>query len=129
MITKEMAEAAASWWAGRVDGWTRHDNGDVSQASQTAMMLADLMQRPVVKANCDRFKERLAQKIIESDITYLGCDYDPCKTLYDAAGETGIPIANFPFKVSMWLEDGKVIVSNGYGIRPEVIFPTQTEED
>lgn len=76
-----------------------------------------------LKKQTDVFKKALAREIEEEAKKRtrfsICCDYEPCKVLFVAAHEAGIPTANFPFKTMMFIneEDG-VVVRDGYGAPP-----------
>lgn len=127
-ITDEMAEVAAGWWTNKIDGFHIHDNGDISQASQLACGLADILMKPVSNELAENFKQHLKKKLLEVDMEnefsrfWLGVDYSPCRILKEAADEVGVDENNFPFKTDMFIEMHRIVVSAGYGMPPEVIY-------
>ena len=127
---KKMCDIASKWWADKCDGYTMHDNGAYDATNALAMMIADIMNKPVSKATKQLFIEHLSAKIqnkLEKDgynELYLDCDYSPCRILAEAANEVGINLSNFPFKTGMSIDpkEKKIIVYDGYGAKPEVIY-------
>jgi len=96
-----------------------------------ANYLADQCVEKLSKEQLDGFKVDLMEKVIELleetkktpfyDL-YLGCDYSPCKDLYDIAMKYNIPESNFPFKVGMWFNKHHVNVQRSYGAKIEVLY-------
>lgn len=128
---KKLCDTAAKWWADKCDGYTMHDNGAYDAANALAMMIADMMNKPVSKAMKQSFTEHLSAKIQNKlekagycKLYYLDCDYSPCRILAEAANEVGIDLSNFPFKTGMRIypKEKKIVVYDGYGAEPEVIY-------
>lgn len=125
---KKMCDIAAKWWADKCDGHTIHDNGAYDAANDLAMILADMMNKPVSKKTKQTFIEHLSAKILEKanhyKLYYLDCDYSPCRILAETANEVGIDLSNFPFKTTMVIDpkEKKIVVYDGYGAEPEVIY-------
>jgi hypothetical protein len=134
---KEEIEAAATWWADKIAGTPKQDNGDLRQS-----MLATWAQSKYERPTPDQvaaFKEILKGKLEKylsdhwcgdnpsfgSYYRTLKTDYDPDAILSSAASEAGIKIrycATFPMKTVMWINPGEVLVACGYGARPEVVY-------
>ena len=131
VITKEVAEVMAKWWADKVTGKTVHDNGDNSFASMFAGALADDMVKQVTDVNKQKFIEALAKNIIEfpyMESSCIGCDYHPDRILSEAAKKAGISEFNFPWKTYMSVgcdPTGNFIITvrEGYGAPPVDIYP------
>ena len=121
---------AAKWWAQRACGLARHDNGDRGMTSLFAGMLADTMSKTVDIDRLEKFTQELAERIeSELDIRQvryvsLDCDYAPCDILSSAAKACDIPLANFPWKTNMHVDDDRkeIHVSEGYGAPWELIY-------
>ena len=98
-------------------------NGANGYTSIVTCLLADSRTKKISKKQTDVFKKALAREIEEEAKKRtrfsICCDYEPCKVLFVAAHEAGIPTANFPFKTMMFIneEDG-VVVRDGYGAPP-----------
>lgn len=121
----EAAKATAKWWRERITR-LHHDNGDNSQSSQMAGMLADMLaakNTPSVE-QLDKFEEALTEMLSKDNIVQvsLDCDYAPCKILYEAATVAGIDSSVFPWKVNTHTTDKVLSVSDGYG-QPWDEFP------
>ncbi len=115
-------QAAAGWWA-KIIGDAPQDNGE---AFQSALMTAFRGKSEIADEQREQFKALLAEKIASRRPWCLGVDYDPCPILRDAATEAGIAVrfcCTFPVKTCMWIKEGEVSVSCGYGAKVEVIYP------
>ena len=127
-VPEAMARAAASWWAGKIDGTCRHDNGDVSLTGFLSGYLADKLNEPPEPGALEKFEEILANKLIHWDkpwrVDRLCSDYGPDMTLLEAAQEAGISPHNFPWKTNMYFDREKeeIIVSDGYRAPWETIW-------
>lgn len=123
ILEKEVLEKAVNWWAEKVTANQPHSNGDNGHTSIVTCLLADSRTKKISKKQIDVFKKALAREIEEEAKKRtrfsICCDYGPCKVLFVAAHEAGIPTANFPFKTMMFIneEDG-VVVRDGYGAPP-----------
>lgn len=120
MFSKELIEIAVNWWSERVTGKCVHDNGDRSETSAFAGLLADCMIEPVSNQDIiNLYKESLAKHILKasgnSKELCLSCDYSPDYILATAAKEAGISVHNYPWKTSMILSEKEIKVSEGYG--------------
>lgn len=129
-IPEEMARAAARWWAERVDGTKRHDNGGNDFTSFMAGMMADTLREPPKVGALERFEKILTEKIVENGSimqheTFLDVDYSPDRILSEAAKEAGINTNNFPWKTCMCisLERNMIQVRDGYRAPWETIWP------
>lgn len=120
MFSKELIEAAVNWWSERVTGKYTHDNGDRSETSIFAGLLADCVIEPVSNQDMiKQYKESLTKHILKasgnSNNLCLSCDYSPDYILATAAKEAGISLHNYPWKTSMILSEKEIKVSEGYG--------------
>lgn len=122
--------AAAEWWKNRISGKVEHDNGDSNFGSVFAGLLADDMVKPASNAQLQKFKNNLVMRLSTlasqgRDSLWLDCDYSPDMTLSAAAADAGIPRDNFPWKVSMRIDEECVTVKNGYGAPWVRIWPIE----
>lgn len=129
----EAAEVAARWWAERIVGNTRHDNGDTNLSSAFAMWMADAGQETPSRAQIETFEAALIRGIEElarcmGDVP-LFCDYGPGGILHNAAEESGINELNFPFKTGMFVSPDQVRVSAGYAQPYETIWEKRGGQD
>ena len=128
----EAAEVAAEWWAKKISGYTRHDNGDSSLSSSLAMLLADIGQEAPSEEQVEIFKTAVIKGIEEFKYkppVYLCSDYGPGGILLDAANEASINAMNFPFKTNMLVEPKQVRVSAGYAQPYETIWEKRGGQD
>ena len=114
----EAAKATAKWWRERITR-LHHDNGDNSQSSQMAGMLADLLaadNKPTVE-QLDKFEEALTEMLSKENVVQanLHCDYAPCGILSEAAAIARIDSSVFPWKVHTFTTDKTLSVTDGYG--------------
>lgn len=109
-------EIAASWWTARLQ-CLHHDNGAKDPINMKAMFFADMLAAKHKPTNdqLKKFKDALESRIRKMDYVYLACDYSPCTVLAEAAKEAEISLNVFPYKVTTYIEDGKFMVSDGYG--------------
>lgn len=127
MFSKDLIEIAVNWWAERVTGKYLHDNGDRSETSAFAGLLADCMIEPVSNQDMiKRYKESLTNHILKasgnSNNLYLSCDYSPDYILATAAKEAGISLHNYPWKTTMIITDKEIKISEGYGQPYQTIY-------
>ena len=128
----EAAEVAARWWAERIVGNTRHDNGDTNLSRAFAMLMADAGQETLSRAQIETFEAAVIRGIEEfphQDLVGLHCDYGPGGILHDAAEEAGINELNFPFKTNMFVAKDRVRVSDGYAHPWETIWEKRGGQD
>lgn len=135
IMTEEMAQAAARWWRDKIDGGARHDNGDDSAASRLACLMADCLNVPTDADSLEIFECELTRMLMKEgedlDSFSIGSDYGPCWLLNVAAHIAGISPMNFPYKTWMYLrvKDGEIIVLDGYGAPPRVIWTERKEKE
>ena len=123
-MTREIAiKTAAKWWTDKLRQRAPHDNGANDPSNRFAMILADMLATPMSEDQLNKFQQELEKEINASMRNrpgiVLGCDYDPCCTLADAAHRAGINTANFPYKTAMDIRTDRhgnyiVSVSDGY---------------
>lgn len=132
-MTQEQAiNTVVNWWSNKLKQKSPHSNGDSGAASVFGCFLADINMRNISEHQLSTFEKELYKEIkseienrlIESRWHSLsvGCDYDPCRMLSDAAKKADISTWNFPYKTWMSisienddLNDGfQVRVSDGY---------------
>lgn len=132
---EKLIDTAVNWWVEKVTGFHHHDNGDKSEQSALAMMMADIMTKPVSGEQAEVFKEAL-KKLVTEELdrledwqkgwgVELGCDYGPCVLLGQAAAKAEIPTLNFPFKTWMRITETDVKVHDGYGAPEEVLYTSK----
>ena len=127
MFSEKLIDAAVNWWSERVTGKCTHDNGDRSETSTFAGLLADLMIEPVSNQDTiKQYKESLTKHILKasgkSNNLCLSCDYSPDFILATAAKEAGISLHNYPWKTTMLITDKEIKVSEGYGQPYQTIY-------
>lgn len=124
-IDLELAQKAARWWANKLRGPVKLDNGDRSPVGVlTALMAGDLQRAERSKRSeqdIAAFESALTDVIIEhaeevSTYHPLSVDYGPGYWLNMAASRAGIDLgsASLPWKTTMWIRDGKITVAEGY---------------
>ena len=124
-------EAAVNWWADKLtackqSGLSAEERRDpANQSYQLAEMLM-LMNKPAVtEEQLEKFKMALTATL-NCGIPYcISVDYQPDCTLYEALQFAGISadMGTLPIKTNMWIRDGQVEVSYGYGAPIERIYP------
>ena len=126
-------EKAAKWWAEKLRnvGPTSFDNGDTSEGSFYASMLATMLAMDTHPSDesVDKFEARLAEvireKVEKTGYLTLSVDYHPDFILATVASETNVNESGFPWKTTMWVYPTEVSVRAGYGAPVEVIFPEE----
>lgn len=119
MIGDNEIQKAVNWWSDKLRSNSPHSNGDTGLASVMACIIADRGTKPVSDEQIAIFKEELTKSLEEhraDSWISLDCDYGPCRMLDAAAQKAGINVLNFPFKTGMEIREGKVRVSDGYGM-------------
>lgn len=130
----EQIQAAADWWGERLtncrhSGLSAQERGRPEKDSyQFAEMLMTIARPSVTDEQIERFKSALVSALAadtyEARYGVLDVDYGPCKLLSDALEAAEIPNrSTLPIKTIMWLRDGTVTVSYGYGAPIETIYP------
>lgn len=129
-ITQEQAQIAAQWWADQIAA-PKFDNGDDSNAGGMAMALAMMAHNPVESDSVEEFKNELEALIIDRQPRGIHVDYGPDAILSDAAKMAGMVdggIVQFPWKTNMWLRDGGIEVSCGYGSPNKTLLEATTSD-
>lgn len=109
------ASAAARWWANKLT------NGKA------------MLRRHFTPAQADRFAAALAELIdhrLGREVTQQGsavtidCDYRLHPLLAEAAWQSGLLVSMYdlPMRTYMWINPGRVTVSEGYGTPEEVVW-------
>lgn len=123
-VSKE-AEVAAAWWADVLRGEPTFSNGDPF-AGALASTISD-RQDDLPDEQIADFEDALRDHIVDhlTDMLqvhpvytmYVNTDYYPMKELAEAAADAGIDagMTTFPWKTGMWIEPGKVRVSDPSG--------------
>jgi len=125
-MERETAQKAARWWADTIKNGAKLDNGDKSDTGFTTHMLATIAQaeNKITEEQALLFEEALVEALLDKkDILpcrILGCDYHPDRILAESAEKAGINpgMTTFPWKTNMWIKDGEIEVSEGYGAPP-----------
>ena len=109
-------DIAVNWWAEQLG--TRHQ--DAGDAHLNGMMQVFHCAEPPTDEQKENFKIALKNQFNDADKEHgfgLRVDYDPDVYLRNAAEEIGYKVTNgsFPVKTTMFVENGKVEISNGYG--------------
>lgn len=129
-INNKIANIVSDYWMSRIQN-TKHDNGAHDFENFMANYLADQCVEGLSQEQLNGFKVDLIklvnEQLEETHMSefyelYLGCDYSPCKDLYDIAEKYNIPELNFPFKVSMWFNRHHVSVRGSYGAKVEILY-------
>lgn len=131
---EQIIEIASSWWAEVIKD-AKLDCGANSSDEILATALGEMLKKPVAEDNSKLFKEKLKEyldkafddKIIKIGMgsIILGCDYNPCKILYDLAKECDISENNFPWKTTMWIGKNYCKVRYGYSSPIENLFESE----
>lgn len=124
---RKAAEVASQWWS-EVVGNPKFDNGDNSVVGLLVNASNTSNVEFVTEEQVVRFRECLAQLVDAEFEKGLACiltvDYSPNLHLQKAAKECGISQNNFPHKTTMWVYEGYVSVSYGYGADEEILYET-----
>ena len=123
-VTKGMAIAAANWWAEKISKNEEKSNGSDDLASAMSSLLATKMAEDHIPSieSLEKFKESLTDIILSKDLHMLDTDYVPDSYLTDAAVKANIDTIVFPWKTSMYLNDGTVYVYDGYYSKKKAIY-------
>ncbi len=121
-LTKNQITAAVEFWANQVQSpqfrtLSREERQRPdSQSAAMAEMMAVMLVKEVPPDVIAEFRALLTKKLTK-DPPYSGIhvDYAPEPYLANVGNAAGVPIHNWPWKTNMWFEDGKVLVSCGYG--------------
>ncbi len=147
MAKFKTAEVAAKWWADKLDGMAKQDNGAPEMANGLGgllMMMSSLMHK-VSPEKREAFRIALESKLDESldqkldGLEDMACgqislrvDYGAEGLLAEVASSLGIPYGTgsaFPVKTSMAVSKKDVKLWYGYGASEQVLYkeePTKT---
>ena len=147
MAKFKTAEVAAKWWADKLDGMAKQDNGAPEMANGLGgllMMMSSLMHK-VSPEKREAFRIALETKLDESldqnidGLEDMACgqislrvDYGAEGLLAEVASSLGIPYGTgsaFPVKTSMAVSKKDVKLWYGYGASEQVLYkeePTKT---
>lgn len=134
LTAKTPGDAAALWWVAVLTK-PRLDNGDDGSNPMMTIMItmAEAGPHPVAEELAE-FGGILARKVNEAledspnryrDYGFtLSVDYDPDRTLSDAADEAGfrLGMGQWPWKTTMWVKPDEVSVRYGRGGDIETIW-------
>lgn len=130
-VSHEIATKVAEWWADKVCGDVKFDNGDPSLSGLFAAGLASSMVEEVTAEQRQKFIDAIVSRIEGKEELYLCVDYSPCKILVEAANESGISKNNFPWKTSTVMQRNyedygfKIYCRHGYRAEPELIAESE----
>lgn len=127
------AEAAAEWWAAKMQQPFNQDNGTSNEPNGgTMFMLMNLAgataQKGITPAKVENFKAALIRSIVEgtqNSRRVFGVDYHPDQILAEACEAAGIATGALPCKTHMWIDAAtfKVTASFGYGAEAKIVYP------
>lgn len=130
-VSHEIATKVAEWWADKVCGDVKFDNGDPSLSGLFAAGLASSMVEEVTAEQRQKFIDAIVSRIEGEEELYLCVDYGPCKILIEAANESGVSGNNFPWKTSTIMQRNygeygfKIYGRHGYRAEPELIAESE----
>ena len=131
MAKYEASEVAAKWWADKLDGTAKQDNGAPEMAGGfgALLMMMSSMMNAVDAGKREEFRAILEAKVDEALERYGSCnlmvDYGAEGLLALAAQQVGINCGTgsaFPVKTFMTVSKESVKVSYGYGATPNQIY-------
>ena len=124
-MKRETAKRAARWWAGRLRGQSKLDNGDQSETGGMVWAMATMLQQTEkdnrAPEQIDAFEIALTDVLIENEsriqFSGFGVDYHPDWILSRAAERAGVDLGmvSLPWKTYMHIRGDSVRVSEGYG--------------
>jgi hypothetical protein len=116
-LLQGLASQAAAWWRKRLEGHgylSDFDNGDRSQAGETAQIMASMAALRTPRPEPSRLEhfEQLLQELVFTRLwrepvpakpysLVLRVDYGPEDVLREVAQEAGV--TGFPWKTTMWV--------------------------
>ena len=128
VVTKEVAEQIANWWADKICGRVKFDNGDDSETGFMTSMLATMLAKPTTDEQREKFVKALSGRIEGKEYLMLSVDYHPDEILRESAEEAGISEGNFPWKTYVIMdrcfgEEGyRIRARHGYCAEPEILY-------
>lgn len=141
MAKYEASKVASKWWADKLNGLAKQDNGapDMAGGFGALLMMLSSAMNGVDAGKRDGFRVVLEEKVDEALGRYGSCnlmvDYGAEGLLALAAQQVGINCGTgsaFPVKTYMTVSKESVKVSYGYGATPEEIYkaePTKNAGD
>lgn len=141
-------EVAALWWADRLRGGSRQDNGDAAQSLFADLVSSRVM--PPTPEQIEAFRLALAKRLSDwadanpecwdadnpnrgsaGEGRCFGTDYSPDGLLADALNDAGLDDrfdALFPMKTILWLGPGCVRVRYGYSEPMDCLYGREHNE-
>ena len=119
-MNRALAQKAAAWWANHLRSTPRMNNGDDAQSLMLSLIAG--MTPRLSNEEIERFERALVLEIErQGDHCCIGYDYDPDSILSAAADTADVDLTSrMPVKTMMWIRDGKITASVGYGKTAEV---------
>ena len=133
-IPKEVAEVTAKWWADKISGDVKFDNGDTSFGGLMCAAMAKTLVKSVTDEQKKTFVDKLTEIILKNQFDCVSVDYHPDGQLKEAAEAAGINENNFPWKTVTWMlydketDSFRVVVREGYCADSQQIYPVQDGE-
>lgn len=129
VLSNKEIEAAAKWWSNELAIFTDHDAGD-SQVNMVMSFSSNLAQKNYTSEQVEAFEKALIEVLTErvnfDKYWYptIHNDYGLDIVLQEAGEKAGLKLTSFdlPIKTVMWLQEGRVAVSKGYGAPSEDIY-------
>ena len=123
---EKLFQIAGKYWRCKLDNGRSHDNGDNSDASAMASILATMvsLQNPVSKEQLDNFEKYLVEEVHKALEKYpdmnsidMYSDYAPGWILGEAAKRAGINQSRFPWKTGLFIRPNVILESQTYARR------------
>ena len=117
------ADVAANWWKDNIG----------SNEKYKSLMAKAKKKDDLSPEKKEAFFQELKGALIEILEQYkrfgLHVDYEPDRVLSEAAERSGIrsTMFLFPWKTSMWIEEGLVTISSQNGAEPQEIYNAKTQ--
>jgi hypothetical protein len=122
MTNKRIVERAADLWVKLLQN-PRYDNGDSSQQGGMAAALAVTLPSNATDERLAAFRTELIRLLMQPGSRgMLDVDYQPDRTLSAAAKVAGLEM-QFPWKTTMFLEEGYLSLTAGYGAGAVYHYP------
>ncbi len=138
VLDEKNARLAAKWWADRLRGGAKLDNADPSPTGGMTLLMGKMLQGKAAAGRTEeqiqRFEDALCEELKTHKIMgsqyIVGVDYHP-QPIFERAAETaGIKLSGacLPWKTHMYIIDGEIQVSYGYGAPMKKIEEVRTGE-
>ncbi len=124
-LDEKNARLAAKWWADRLRQGAKLDHGPKSMTDMFAIGMGATLQKNAAKGRTEeqvqKFEDALCEELKTHKILgsqyIVGVDYHPQPIFERAAEKAGIKFSGgcLPWKTHMYLIDGEIQVSYGYG--------------